>query len=58
MLQKGKMGGGREKQGEIITVGTIGLVNKSCQITALCLFKVPETRNLDVCMVLGRKKQY
>lgn len=52
------MGGGREKQGEIITVRTIGLVNKSCQITALCLFKVPETRNLDVCMVLGRKKQY
>lgn len=29
------------KQGEIITVGTTGLVNKGCQITALDLFKVP-----------------
>lgn len=47
------------KQGEIRTVGTIGLVNKSCQIAALCLFKVLETRNLDICIVWGeKKKQY
>lgn len=45
------------KQGEIITVGTIGLVHKGCQITAVDLFKVPEMRNLDVCIVLRKKKQ-
>lgn len=45
------------KQREIITVGTIGLAHKGCQMTAVDLFKVPEMRNLDVCIVLRKKKQ-
>lgn len=52
-----KLSFAKGKQGEIITVGTIGLVNKGCQITALDLFKVPQMRNLDVCIVLRKKKQ-
>lgn len=52
-----KLSFAKGKQGEIRTVATIGLVKKGCQITALDLFKVPQMRNLDVCIVLRKKKQ-
>lgn len=53
-----KLSSVKGKQGKIITMGTIDLVNNwVCQITALGLFKVPCMRNLPGFAVLRKKKQ-